>query len=143
MHRLTCRTSRLVQNRPRSFRRQHGGPKRLKQRVFVELPRDRRLADRPAQMSHKCLAGDLPAAKRRQMRRILLAVYHLYFMVTQVSDERRERDFRGIGAMREHRFAEKHAPERHAIKTAYALALEPRFNAVRPSRSEEHTSELQ
>src|SRR5476651_1982855 len=67
------------------------------------------------------------------MRRILLAVYHLYFMVTQVSDERRERDFRGIGAMREHRFAEKHAPERHAIKTAYALALEPRFNAVRPS----------
>src|SRR5471032_819136 len=67
------------------------------------------------------------------MRRILLAVYHLYFMVAQVPYERSERDFRRIGAMREHRFAKKHAPERHAIKTAHALALEPRFNTVRPS----------
>jgi len=60
----------------------------------------------------------------------LLAVYHLYCVCACKGDERGQRDFRGVGAFGEHRFAIEHASERHAIKAADALAVVPRLDAV-------------
>ena len=53
----------------------------------------------------------------------------------QVRDERGERDFRRIRDFGEHRFAEEHMPERHAIQPADAPALVPGFDAVRVARA--------
>src|SRR5258706_15144906 len=69
------------------------------------------------------------------MRCVLLAVYHFYCMTSQVADERGERDFRRIRDLGEHRFAEEHPPERHAVQPADALAVAPGFDAVRFART--------
>src|ERR1700744_2689702 len=86
-------------------------------------------------MRDERLARYLAAAERRQMRRILLAVYHFYFVTSQVADQRGQRHFRAVGDVGVHRFPEEHPPERHAVQTAYAPALEPCFDAVRAAEA--------
>ena len=86
-------------------------------------------------MRDERLARYLATAERRQMRRVLLAVYHFYFVTAQVPDERGQRHFRGVRDVGEHGFAEEHLAERDAVQAAHALAFEPCFDAVRVSHA--------
>ena len=55
----------------------------------------------------------------------------------QPRDEVGERDFRRVARPADHGFAEKSAAERHAIKPARKLALQPAFDAMRVPQPEQ------
>src|SRR3546814_6356265 len=55
----------------------------------------------------------------------------------QPRDEVRERDLRGVARAADHRFAEKRAAERDAVKPARQLAVLPAFDAVRMAELEQ------
>src|SRR3546814_19293901 len=65
------------------------------------------------------------------MRSDELAVEQFPAAGDQPRDEMRERDLRGVARAADHRFAEKGAAERDAVKPARHLAVLPAFDAVR------------
>jgi len=52
-------------------------------------------------------------------------------------DQMRERDLRRIARPADHRFAEEGAAERHAVKPADQLVVQPAFDAVRVAELEQ------
>jgi len=71
------------------------------------------------------------------MRGDELAVEQFPAAGDQPRDEMRERDLRGVARAADHRFAEKGAAERDAVKPARQLAVLPAFDAVRMAELEQ------
>ena len=62
---------------------------------------------------------------------LLLAVDHAEVPRAQHADQVHQRDLGGVRLAREHRFAEEHAPERHAVEAAHEVAVPPRLDRMR------------
>ena len=81
------------------------------------MPRSRRrcLQYKGVELPDKRRARNLARAEASEMRGRHLAVDHAEVRPLQLRDQRHQCDLRGVGHAREHRLAEKHAPDRDAV----------------------------
>jgi DNA-3-methyladenine glycosylase I len=79
----------------------------------------------------KLTARDRSRAKRRKVRGLLLTVDQREAPHAQDCDQVNQCDFRRVRLTREHRFAEKHAANRNAVKPAHEPAVAPSLHRMR------------
>src|SRR3954452_9162992 len=65
------------------------------------------------------------------MRRCHLTIHHAEVPALELTRKMRERDLGSVGGVREHRFAEEHAPERDAVQAAAQRAVDPGLDRMR------------
>ena len=85
---------------------------------------------RRVEVIEKLPAGNLLCAEGDYMGRGLLAVHEAESPGLELADERDQRDFRGIGGSREHRFREKRSTDRDSIDPSDQVSLLPGFNRM-------------
>ena len=73
---------------------------------------------------------DFDGAELLQVRREPLGVEEGEAPLAQMFDQREQRDLRGVADMMKHRFAEKRAADRDAVKAASELAILPGFDGM-------------
>ena len=87
----------------------------------------------PLNLAHKAPPGHRPSSERHEMFGLELAVDQRIAPSLELRAQARHRDLRRVDPQREHRLAEEHAADRHAVDAAGQFAVHPHLDRMRQS----------